>query len=318
MEFLSAQQISPDTLNNIDYDIFILAAGYEKRSVFLPTRYKIKAKVKIALAFNEKSKELHRKDNDSYLKKEGFNMILLSGEQNLDLEPYFSELYRNNGNQHIYILVDYSSMTKIWYSGIINFIISSTKSVDYVTIHFSYTPALYNEPKKNSPVIVNKLVSFPCKKTSESGKPKALIIGLGLDKNRAEYIRKTIDPDLTVLFYADPSNDLKYVEKVLKYNQNLLEEIDVRNLFSFPLHDLERTDEILTNLCLNLRVKYNLFIAPVGPKVLSLLALLLASRYPDINVMRISSGTNSSVFDRIPCSEPLIYSVEFVSDEIES
>jgi hypothetical protein len=317
MEFHNAQQISPDKLKDFSYDIFILAAGYEQRSIYLPANYNIKAEIKIALAFNEKSKELHRKDNDSFLVKQGYKLVTISGEQNLDLEPYFTELLKSNGNRHMYMLVDYSSMTKMWYSGIINYLIGITKSHDYITIHFSYTPAVYNEPKKKSPVNINKLVSYPCKKVNDSAKPTALIIGLGLDNNRAEYIRKTQNPALTILFYADPTNDLKYVEKVFKYNQDLIEQTEVRNLYSFPLNDLEKTDEMLTSLCINLRVKYNIVIAPVGPKILSLLALLLASRYPDINVMRVSSGANLAVYDRIPCCKPLVYSVEFVSDELD-
>jgi hypothetical protein len=318
MEYQSAYQISSNDLQTVDYDIFILASGYEQRSIYLPVKYKIKALVKIALAFSEKAKELNRRDNDSFLAEHGFKLIILSGEESLDLDQYLKEVGLKNGKDHLYMLVDYSSMTRVWYSGLINFLIKNSNTCDYLTVHFSYTPAIYNEPKKHTPVNINKLLSFPYKKTTDLSKPSALIIGLGLEKNRAEFIRKHINPALTILFYADPSNDLKYVEKVFKYNQDLIEETEVRNLISFPLNDLEKTDELLTDYCMNLRIKYNVFIAPVGPKVLSLLALLLASRYPDINVLRVSSGSSSSVFERIPEGDPLIYAVEFVSDELDS
>jgi hypothetical protein len=80
---------------------------------------------------------------------------------------------------------------------------------------------------------------------------------------------------------------------------------------------MDKANEIITSLCLSLRAKYNVIISPVGPKILSLLSLLLASRFPDLNVIRVSSGGYASAFDRIPSSNPLVYSAEFVSDEID-
>jgi hypothetical protein len=317
MEFLSAKQISPENLQITEYDIFILASGYEQRSIFLPLNYHINAKLKIALAYEEKTKVLNRKNNDSYLIEKGFNFITLSGDEKLNPEKYFSDFFNDKSKNHINILVDYSSMTKVWYSNIINYLICNTKGPSYVSVHFSYTPAVYCEQKKSGPVKYNTSISPTYNKVNPSSKPTALIIGLGLNNSSAEFIRKSLNPALTILFYADPSNDLKYVKKVLKCNQELLELTEVRNLFNFPLNELDKTNEIITNLCLSLRIKYNVVIAPVGPKVFSLLTLLLASKYPDITVLRLSSGANATAFDRLPATEPLIYSVEFISDEIE-
>jgi hypothetical protein len=317
MEFQSAKQISPENLQSTEYDIFILAAGYEQRSIFLPLNYSINAKLKIALAFEEKPKELNRKSNDIYLIEKGFKLITLSGDEILDPEKYFSDFFKEKSIEHLNILVDYSSMTKVWYANILNYLIGSTKGPNNVTVHFSYTPALYNELKKSGPVKYNTPISHSYKKDLPSSKQIALIIGLGLNNSSAEFIRKSLNPTLTVLFYADPTNDLKYVKKVLKCNQELVEQTEVRNLINFPLNELDKTNEILTNLCLGLRVNYNVVIAPVGPKVFSFLALLLASKYPDITVLRLSSGANATAYDRMPSSEPLIYSVEFVNEEID-
>ncbi len=317
MEFQSAQQISPENLHKTEYDIFILASGYEQRSIYLPQNFHINAKRKIALAFYEKTKELNRKNNDAYLISQGFELISISGDQNIDFELLLSEINKKSGNEHVNILVDYSSMTKVWYAGIINHLIGSTKTCKYVSVHFSYTPALYTELKKAGPVKVNSTVSYAYKKNNLISKPTALLIGLGLEKSHADFIIKTINPALTILLYADPSIDIKYVEKVFKNNQELIEETEVRNLYNFPLISLDQTNGLITSLCLGLRTKYNVVIAPLGPKVLSLLSLLLASRFPDINVVRVSSGANSSTSDRIQCSEPLIYAAEFVSDDIE-
>lgn len=317
MELLKSKQISPDDLQSFNYDLFLLASGYEQRSIYLAQNFHINANTKIALAFQERTKDYSRKSNDKFLIDNGFHLILSSGDQTSTIDPILDEVLKNSEKDHLYILIDYSSMTKVWYSELINYLISKTDTCDYITVHFSYTPAIYNEPKKAGNIKFNNPVSFPGKKKPETGKPTALVIGLGLDHQSAEYIWKTVKPELTVLLYADPTHDVQYVEKVFKFNQFLLDNTEVRNLINYPLNDLEKTDEIITNLFLGLRIRYNLVVAPLGPKVLALLILLMASRYPDINVLRVSSGANALPFDRIPFSNPLIYSAEFVSDEID-
>lgn len=67
----------------------------------------------------------------------------------------------------INILIDYSSMTKVWYASIINYLISTTKICDFVKIHFSYTPALYTNLNKIGPVRVNSTVSYAYKKVNQ-------------------------------------------------------------------------------------------------------------------------------------------------------
>ncbi len=317
MEFQSAQQISPDILQSTEYDLFILGSGYEQRCTYLLKNFEIKAKVKIALAFEEKAGEPGRRQNDSFLLNNGFQFIKISGENEFNLEPFIAESLNNKDKEHINILVDYSSMTKKWYAGIINCILLNKVNIDYITVHFSYTPALYNEPKKSRPIKVHNFISIPTNYNAVEEKPVALILGLGLDSARAKYIIKEVKPAKTFIIYADPAKEVKYVEKVFKNNQEIIEEADIRNIVSYPLHDMDKTDETLTNLCLSLRGKYNLIIAPLGPKVFSLLSLLLASRYPDIKVLRVSSGSNAPVYERIPVGKPFIYSVEFISDFID-
>ena len=130
MEFQSANQILPKELQKIKYDLFILVAGYELRSIYLPQNYAIKADLKIALAFEEKPGKLQRKNNDAYLLEKGFRLITLSGEQNLDLETIFSGIFNISGKEHLNVLFDYSSMTKVWYSGMINYLIFNRNSIE--------------------------------------------------------------------------------------------------------------------------------------------------------------------------------------------
>jgi hypothetical protein len=318
MELLSSQQISSDELNRINFDLFLIVSGYEKRVAYLLEEYNISANRKIALAFIEKPGELNRKENEKIIMDHGFEIIPVSGENWIQLDSVFQKICLHSDNNKVAkILIDYSSMTKVWYSMIISTMVKLSLSCPHIEVYFSYTPAAFKEPGKQRPANIAHSLYSDNKKSKDPSKPVALIIGLGLDNLRAETLIKSIKPSIIYLLYPDPGNHPSYVKKLFKNNQNLIESIEIRNLFNYPLKDLEKTDEILTNLCLDLRQKFNIIIAPVGPKVFSLISLLLATRYPDLDVWRVSRGRHESAIDRIPDGDPLIYKVDFVNADSE-
>jgi hypothetical protein len=78
---------------------------------------------------------------------------------------------------------------------------------------------------------------------------------------------------------------------------------------------MEKSDRLLTDLCLDLRLNYRIILAALGPKPFALICMLVGARYPDIEVWRVGAGKLESVYDRIPVGEPLVYSVEFGNHE---
>jgi hypothetical protein len=318
MELVSSQQISSDELNRINFDLFLIVSGYEKRAVYLLENYTVSANRKIALAFMEKPRKLNRKENEKIIRDHGFEIIPVSGENGVQLDTVFQTIcLKSDNNKVAKILIDYSSMTKVWYSMIISTFIKLSLSCRQIEAYFSYTPAAFNERRKLRPPNIAHSVYGDNKKSRDPSEPVALIIGLGLDNLRAKTIIKSINPSITYLLYADPGQHPSYVKKIFENNQNLIESIEIRNLINYPLNDLQKTDEILTDLCLDLRQKFNVIIAPIGPKVFSLISLLVAARYPDLDVWRVSRGRDESVIDRIPDGDPLIYKVDFVNADSE-
>ncbi len=316
MELLGAQQIPSDELYKTRFNLFLIASGYEKRSVFLLEKFKIKADMKIALAYIEKSKELHRKENQKIILANGFEILPVSGEEGFEFQSIIKRIFPATENNTIKILVDYSSMTKVWYSTIITSLMTLSSAIDQIEIYFSYTPAAFSEPRKQKSARLTQSLFYDVNKKMDPSKPIALIIGLGLDNSRSETLVKKIKPAVTYLLYTDPAHHINYFEQLFKNNQKLIESIEIRNLYNYPFKDLRKTNEILTNLCLDLRLKYNIIIAPVGPKVFALIAMLLATRYPDLDVWRVSGGIYEKIIDKIPDGDPLIYKVDFVSDEL--
>jgi hypothetical protein len=67
--------------------------------------------------------------------------------------------------------------------------------------------------------------------------------------------------------------------------------LPVENIFRHPLGDLQFTSNLLISLYSGLRDDYRVILAPLGVKPFCLLCLLLASRFPDVDVWRITAGT---------------------------
>ncbi len=314
MDYYHSSQTSMRELQGKHFNLVLVASGYEKRSTTLIESLEYTADRQIAFAFSEKKNVFHREENDNFFLSRNFELITVSGQDAEIIKNFLIDYFTVSSEEYIEILIDYSCMTKIWYATLINFFIESTYDVKYVSTFFAYTPAGFNLTKKGKPVKVADSLIHKEPVKFKTIKPLALIVGLGIEHKKAEYIVKKLKPAQLILMYADPAIEKGYVEAVLRNNRNLIESVEIRNLLNYPLEDMEVTTEILTSLCLILRMKYNIIIAPAGPKVFSLLSLLLAANYPDIDVWRVSSGSGEPAFNRIPAKDPLIFKVNFINE----
>ena len=314
MEYQNSVQIGIKEIRDKHFDLIIAASGFEKRCNTLFLNYSFNANKKVAFAFSEKKNESNHKCNDEFFISKGFELLTISGEESKDIDVYLNLFLSSLEKDTIELLIDYSSMTRIWYAKIINFFASDNVALKNVSIYFSYTPTSFNLPKKNCPVrFAGSLMQF--EPVRANNKPLALIVGLGIDQDKASYLIKKINPVHLTLMYADPAFDKKYVETVLRTNRKLIDSIEIRNLLNYPLADNLLTSQILTDLCLILRMRYNVIIAPLGPKVFSLCSLLFSTNYPDVDVWRVSSGAGNTIYDRIPSNVPVILKAKFVNDE---
>ena len=313
MDLLNARQVPFDRVYRNDIDLVIAVSGYEKRSPYLMERIKLGDETKFVLAFSEKMKELNRPENDRIFAKLGFRTLITSGNQPLDVGRLIDSLPPKPGRV-LRILVDYSCMTKPWYASFIEYF--SMNSLPYHRVHilFSYTRSGYIEPRKPKPIRFAEPLGYGSH-VIMAGRPLALVIGLGYEKDRAEFLQRAVNPEETFCFYSDPVADDRFIEKIYLNNFRLIDSLHKSHVFPFPLENMQAADRILTDLCLRLRLKYRIILAPLGPKPFALLCMLMGVRYPDVEIWRVGAGTLENVYDRIPEGEPLVYSVEFGQDE---
>jgi hypothetical protein len=313
MELIQADQVSFNELYEVPFDVVIGVAGYESRCPYMFEKMVLVDEIKVALAFRERSADLHRPENNQKLRDMGFNFVEASGNSLVDVGSIL-ESCGSDQKDSLNILVDYSCMTKLWYASFVNYFIQNELPQKKISVYFAYTSSTFSEPKKP----VNLKMAEPLGNGPHGiikGKPVALIIGLGYEKNKAEFLYKTLEPEQTYVFYADPTDDHRFVEKVYINNFRLIDHLHKDQVINFPIRDLKKIDSLLTTLCLDLRLNYKVILAPLGPKPFALCCMLLAARYPDIEVWRVSAGKSENVYDREPFGEPLVYRVDFGLDE---
>ena len=132
--------------------------------------------------------------------------------------------------------------------------------------------------------------------------------------NVSEMICRIVKPDLLYLFYADPPVEKQFVEKVFVNNHGVINETPIRNLISYPINNGQAIYQRLIDVILPLRDEYTVTIIPQGPKIFSMVSMLLQMGYPD-TVLSYPVFKRTQVQDRIPCGEPVVLDILFEAEE---
>lgn len=283
-----------------EIDIFIYAENIEKRKYTLLeflSKNGFNVNQKLVFLYNTSEIKLDF-DSSHYIIENIFSIIDLLNEKISLLKK-----------EQINILIDYSCMTKPWYYTIMNFFYNVNLVNTKVSCFFSYSPSKFSEPlppKQNT-----KIEPIESNFKIPNGKPKALIICLGYEQNKAQGIIDQLDPKITFVGYTNPGLDDKFVKTILNNNKELLDNFKQENIFEFPIDNLNFIEKELTSLYYYLREDYNIVIAPLGPKPFTLVAMVMSMIYKEIEVWRVDSGFDINKYDREPISDS-----EFIINEI--
>lgn len=316
MEFLSSGQISFKTIQDKHFDLIIVSSGYDKRCNPIINNCSVSSDNKIILNHTRKWCRFKQKENSTVFRSEKSSKLTLSLDNSLklksNLDDYFSSFQKDNLN----IFVDFSSMSIHWLSAIIKSLADCNHEIKSASVCFNCSIGEYF-PKKNMKFRISaRSITHNIKIVPDSEKPSVLIIDLSLESEKAEYLIKKIKPAQLFLMYTDPAFNIHYAETLLKNNKSIINIVEMRNLINYPFNNLELVHDKLKNLCLDLRLNYRVIIAPLSPNCFSLISLLLNNIYPDIDVWNVKTENNKTVFDKKATSDPILYEVNFINDEL--
>lgn len=305
-------QLDEKSLRDFSFQLIICSSGYEKRASHLVEKYSDVIQAiprRICLCFQDHI-ELARQYNDNVFKNADFEFILENGDSITNLQTILSSITLIQDTP-CNIIVDYSSMTRVWYAEIVRYFrdIQLTKEVN---IFFSYSfaqfvpsPTTWTVNQHAGPINGFSFLSIP-------NRPTALILGLGYEKDKAFGLKEYLDAEPYV-FCSDSSFEPEYSNGVEFSNEKLLSQIEPSHIFKYPMNDLKFTEHLLTTLCNDLARKYRIILAPCGPKPFTLLCFLVSAKYMDdfIDVWRISAGSAGTPKDRKARGEILVSKVSF-------
>lgn len=290
MEIEYGMQIDPINLRGKHIDLFLLAGNHEKRVftswTYINTNNFIEHAVILCYSggfSNKKNSGFHKYTVDKY------NDIFSILDKRLD----------EITNRSPTLFVDYSCMTKAWYYAIIQYLSHKQLDFERITVYFSYTPSKFSLPKE--PKHNTDIAPLPGKYIVPTDKPKALIVCLGYEQNKAEGLIHHLDPKLSFIFYTKPALDERFVDVLEKNNEYIL--ANFSNITTFKFDDLLFLERELTSLYFSLKDDYSVIIAPLGPKPFTFISMLLSVRYHDIDIWRVGSGADINQYDRAPLAD---------------
>ncbi len=312
MELAKAGQVSLEELSKIQFYAFFFADGSYPRSSFLLTSASIKASRTILLKQVE-NRILKKHWKISPFSVSGLEQLELKVQQGGKLMEYFDSILKTCRSKEIAILFDYSEMPETWYAGLFEYLLKHDLPCSRLTICFSYVPVTYRAPaggsffKSARPLIHGS-------KVNNGNIQKALIMDLGFSPQKALYLIRKIKPHSVFLLYPDPALNLEYTGKILQLNQSLILKAEPSHLVPYPIQDTEKAEEIISSLAFDLRLSYRVLLAPLGPKIFTLLCLMVYARFPDIEIWSTGSAEDLAQHE-FPLHDPLVIKSVFTRED---
>jgi hypothetical protein len=280
-----------ETVSSSDYDIGLFASGYESRCIYVPgliNRESIACP--LIFGFKEEAKAEGRQKNDKfYSERWERTPILLSGN---DEKPIYENLHRwtEDNDGPIRILVDYSSMSRLWYTALLNWA-RFAASGRPVVIDFLYTAGQYENAE--SDFVIRDMVSLPgCEGRAYRLRESVAVFGLGFHGLAAQCVLDHLEPDRVYTFLAAPGATREYEKRTRESNKALIENYRTKAVLELPLISVESAYRGLAETIAPYRRDGEITLIPMGPKPHVLAAILVAMRFPEVACLRVTSMTH--------------------------
>ena len=116
MKLINSCQCAPEELQRVTFDLALMASGYESRSSYVAQSLQPNARRRIALGFHDR-RLLCRDSNDQLYEQLGYTVVEANGGSARPIQEFTGLALDETKEPEINILVDYTSMTRVWYAG---------------------------------------------------------------------------------------------------------------------------------------------------------------------------------------------------------
>jgi hypothetical protein len=292
---IEAQDVDTSYVSELKVGLLLCASGYERRARFFSKHhlksFDQKTLRKVALGFSDHRDSPERERNDYYFKRAGFETID-SWEGNFGQITQLMKDYFYSCKEHSYVIVDYTAMRREMYGEILQFIEYglAPRGTKFVFVYSVGKPYSALNPK-----IVSDYDILPGFGGHNSGfREKAAIYNLGYEPIIVQSIHEWLEPAESIAFYAEPGVEVGSGNFSLKINRRFIEKSKCQ-LVPQSLFNVAAYSQTFRECVKSLRDQYDIIICSLGPKPLTLGALIGS----------ISSFTGAHIYPRGSESQPI-------------
>jgi hypothetical protein len=273
------------------YDIALFASGYESRSTYIPRQLNRNLiEHSRILGFDRLVHEKQRIKNDQFFES---TWAPVDGKIDADDNEAVIRILNETkkpSRQALKIFVDYSSMSRLWYGGILNWA-EFVSEYEEVIVDFAY--AIGDHREEMTPMVINEILCMPgCEGVPLPVSPTLGVFGLGFEGTAALCVLDQLEPFKIYSFWAEPAAFDNYPEIVRKQNEELLALSD--KAIKLPIHSVEQSFAKLAELISHDLDNSDVVLIPMGAKPHVLTSILLAMKFPHIACLRVSASASKS------------------------
>ena len=280
MKLTSLDRLGFDSLSWNDYDLIVLASGFESRSVHILQAVPDSALARVVvLGFNEDLDKLSRAQNDQSFLARNINPVVFSSAiayEELLKRSLFTATDTSRRARPTRILVDYSVMTRAWYGYILTWLRYS-EGVGDVDADFLYSHGDYAGDFE--PLHIQAVFAIPgFEGVCAGARSTTAVYGLGFDRYAMLALHEQIEPDSLICFLAQESPNDARTERALVENADIIRMSNLEPL-RVPLSDLREIYRILFEAMSTVDPDSEIVAVPMGPKPHVLGTLLVAQAF---------------------------------------
>lgn len=291
--YLDVNDIAFEDMSSDDYDLAVFACGYEERSIFFPGLFSSNVKNVLVLGFAANASDANHEINSHfYSVRSRYKKSPVLIEYS-DVNKVFSCLLeavssiKSKKNSEFRILVDYSSMPRLWYSEILNFVKCFEFGVP-VICDFVYSVGEH-EKVATAKQLSEPIVLPGCGAVSTYNRETVGIFSLGFSEGGPLCLHHKIEPDRTFSLIARPGALDDYAEKAQHINKFFLNNFSNSTVYS-PLTSVEQCYATLREIFYPYLGVASVVMVPFGPKPHALASILTAMNYAEVACLYSSMG----------------------------
>lgn len=287
MNNLHVQDIPVRELIDSKYDIAIFSCGYEERCVEVPSKINpLNIYNSILISFDQHHEDEVRVNSYEFFRKVWPNIQNIETSQSniKNIISRLSEVVAELDKPKLKLLIDYTAMSRVWYSAILNYFINF--SGKEVIIDLTYANGVYHDVNLN--VELGDIKVIPgCEGVSLTKKNNAAIFMLGFDHYGPLRLYNILNPNKCFGVIASPASSYKYENVCITKNGDFIKYHlgGEKNLLRLPINSISSCYEHMNQVLSPLEKDYNVSIIPFGPKPHILTAVLCSFNFPNVTCM---------------------------------